>query len=114
MPLSDAAQRIWDRLAPDLIDKQCLTPWDADLFSVFCDAAAIYYETRALLGSSYAVKGSVSVVVNPLWRIMRDCSETMARLGARFGLTPSDRSGLDLSATEPHTYRANDPERILG
>ncbi|MGO9735525.1 P27 family phage terminase small subunit [Mycobacterium sp.] len=96
MPLSAGAQAIWDRLAPDLTDKGCLTPWDADAFTVFCDAAATYYETRALIGSSYAVQGSVkNTVVNPLWRIMRDCAEMMARIGARFGLTPSDRAGMN-------------------
>ncbi len=113
MPLSAGAQAIWDRLAPDLTDKGCLTPWDADAFTVFCDAAATYYETRALIGSSYAVQGSVkNTVVNPLWRIMRDCAEMMARIGARFGLTPSDRAGIDVSAsTETPKYG---PERILG
>ena len=114
MPLSDGAQHIWDRLAPNLIDKGCLTAWDADVFTVFCDVAATYYETRAQLGTSYTVKGSVSVVVNPLWRIMRDCAETMARLGARFGLTPSDRAGINIETTEPRKYSRNDPERILG
>jgi phage terminase small subunit len=45
---------------------------------------------------------------------MRDASETMARLAGRFGLTPSDRAGLDLSSTEPRTFSCSDPERILG
>jgi hypothetical protein len=47
--LSPAAQRVWDRLAPDLIDKRCLTSWDVDLFAVFCDAVATYWECRAAL-----------------------------------------------------------------
>ena len=113
MLLSDGAQQIWDRLAPDLIDKGCLTRWDADAFTVYVDAAATYYETRAQIGSSYSVQGSVkNAVVNPLWRVMRDCAETMARIGARFGLTPSDRAGIDVStATETPKYG---PERILG
>jgi P27 family predicted phage terminase small subunit len=112
-PLSDAAQAIWDRVAPDLIDKHVLTAWDVDMFTVFCDAAATYYECRARMGDSYAVAGSVkNIVVNPYWRIMRDCAETMARIGARFGLTPSDRAGIDISAsTETPKYG---PERILG
>jgi len=38
---------------------------------------------------------------------MGDSSETMARIGARSGLAPSDRVGLDVSAS---TYG---PERTL-
>jgi P27 family predicted phage terminase small subunit len=112
-PLSDGAQAIWDRLAPDLIDKGVLTAWDVDAFTVYCDAAALYYECRALMGTAYSVQGSVkNFVVNPHYRIMRDCSETMARIGARFGLTPSDRAGIDISArTETPKHG---PERILG
>ena len=34
--LSDGAQKVWNRLAPDLIDKGCLTSWDVDMFAVFC------------------------------------------------------------------------------
>jgi P27 family predicted phage terminase small subunit len=113
-PLSDGAQEIWRRLAPDLIKQGCLTAWDVDLFSVFCDAAALYYECRALMGTDYSVTGSVkNAVVNPHYRIMRDCAETMARLGARFGLSPSDRAGIDISAA-PAEISKHGPERILG
>jgi P27 family predicted phage terminase small subunit len=112
MELSEGARAIWDRLAPDLIDKGCLSAWDVDMFTVFCDAAAMYYELRSQV-ASYTVAGSVNnTVVNPLLRIMRDCIETMTRIGARFGLTPSDRAGIDVSASdEPPKYG---PERILG
>ena len=55
-----------------------------------------------------------NAIVNPLWRILKDCAETMARVGARFGLTPSDRAGITIQTTEPRRYSANDPERILG
>jgi P27 family predicted phage terminase small subunit len=111
-PLPDAAQRIWDRLAPDLIDKHVLTAWDVDMFTVFCDAAATYYECRARMADSYAVKGSASTVANPLWRVARDAAEVMARISARFGLTPSDRAGIDVSASEETPKYG--PERILG
>jgi phage terminase small subunit len=55
-----------------------------------------------------------NTVVNPYYRIMRDCAETMARIGARFGLTPSDRAGINIETTEPRKYTRDDPERILG
>jgi len=112
MELSDGAKLIWDRLAPDLIDKGCLSAWDVDLFTVFCDAADRYYELRSQL-QSYVVPGSVNnSVVNPLLRIMKDAFETMNRIAAKFGLTPSDRAGIDVEDLDDKPRLG--PERILG
>jgi len=110
--LSDAAQKVWDRLSPDLIDKGCLTNWDVDMFGVYCEAVATFYECRRAIGSEYTTKGSVknTTVKSPLWRIMKDAADTMRTVGGKFGLTPSDRAGLDTSGTTPQ-YRA---ERLLG
>lgn len=112
--LSEGAQKVWDRLAPDLIDKRVLTSWDVDLFAVYCDAAAAYYECAAAMGSSNAVKGSVrdTTVNNPLWRVMRDCADTMRSIGAKFGFTPSDRAGIDVAAVLDTGPKLG-PERIL-
>lgn len=105
---------MWDRLAPDLIDKGCLTAWDVDLFVVYCDAAATYHECRRAIGDAYTTKGSVrdTTVKSPLWRIMRDCADTMRTIGGKFGLTPSDRAGIDTS--QPEETSKYGPERILG
>lgn len=112
--LSDQAQRVWDRLAPDLIDKNVLTSWDVDMFAVYCDAVAIFYECRAALGGDFTTKGSVkdTEVKSPLWRILRDCENTMRTIGGKFGLTPSDRAGIDV--TESAAKPTSGPERILG
>jgi P27 family predicted phage terminase small subunit len=112
--LSDGAREVWNRLARDLEDKGCLTSWDVDLFAVYCDAAATYYECRRAIGSDYTVKGSVkhTTVKSPLWRIMKDAADTMRTIGARFGLTPSDRAGIDVSDTKPTPQYG--PERLLG
>ena len=32
---------------------------------------------------------------------MRDCVETMIRVGGHFGLTPADRAGIDVSGEGP-------------
>jgi P27 family predicted phage terminase small subunit len=98
-PLSAGAQAVWDRLAPDLIAKHILTAWDTDMFSVFCDAVAAYQECKRLMGREYLVPGSVpkTWVKSPYLRVMQDCSETIVRFGSRFGLTPSDRAGIELS-----------------
>jgi P27 family predicted phage terminase small subunit len=101
--LSPGAQEVWDRLAPDLIDKRVLTAWDVDMFTVFCDAAATYQECRSLLGSEYVAPGSIkgTFVKSAYWRVMRDCVETMIRVGGRFGLNPADRARIDVSGEAP-------------
>jgi P27 family predicted phage terminase small subunit len=111
VPLSEGAQAVWDRLAPDLIAKHVLTAWDVDMFAVFCDAVATYQACERLMGREYLVPGSVpnTLVKSPYLRIMRDCSETIVRFGGRFGLTPSDRAGIDVSAPPPR----QGAERIL-
>jgi P27 family predicted phage terminase small subunit len=103
VPLSEGAQKVWDRLAPDLVAKRVLTAWDVDLFTVFCDAVAAYSECRELMGTAYVVEGSVkgTLVKSAYFRIMRDCVETMIRVGGRFGLTPADRAGIDVSGDKP-------------
>lgn len=112
--LSEGAQAVWDRLAPDLIEKGVLSAWDLDLFVVYCDATAAYYQCAAAMGSSYAVNGSVrdTTVKNPLWRVMCDCADTMRSVGAKFGLTPSDRAGIDVAAASD-TGPKQGAERIL-
>ncbi len=73
------------------------------MFAVFCDAVAAYNECRALMGGNYLVEGSVkdTLVKSAYWRATRDCVETMIRVGGRFGLTPADRAGIDVSGESP-------------
>lgn len=93
--LSDRAQAIWDRQAPDLIAKKVLTPWDTDAFGVFCEAAAANLEAAGILAKEGVVvdRGN-GPAKNPYFQIWRDTADVMARYGAKFGLTPSDRAGL--------------------
>lgn len=113
VPLTAGAQKVWDRLAPDLFDKGCLSSWDTDLFTVFCESAATYHECRERMGTDYISDGSTqNTVPSAYWKVMRDCIETMTRIGSRFGLTPSDRAGIDVRNETPTPKHG--PERILG
>jgi len=82
MPLSDGAQVVWDRLAPDLIAKHILTAWDLDMFSVFCDAVATYQECQLLMGRDYLVPGSVpnTLVKSPYMRLCVIVSTSLSGL----------------------------------
>lgn len=111
--LSDSALEVWHRLVPDLVAKRVMTWWDADLMGAYCDAIATYQAIRAEIGNNYVCKGSVpgTVVKNALWRVALDALDVASRIGARFGLTPSDRAKLDVTEIEPKPTTG--PERLL-
>lgn len=110
--ISDRGRAVWDRLAPDLIDKKMLTAWDVDSFVVFCEAVATYHHNRELMGDQYTARGSAGgVIKSPHWQIMRDCAAVIAQFSSRFGMTPGDRAGLKTSSDETPQGGS---ERLLG
>lgn len=104
--MTPEAAEIWDELATDLIDKGCLTPWDVYTFEAFCEAVAQYRECRTLLQrvtewGKYIDKGAAGgVIKSPYHQMMRDCVETMAKIGSRFGFTPGDRANLTIEKVD--------------
>jgi len=99
--MSEAARKVWDRLAPDLHDKGMLTEWDVDTFAVFCEAVGTYHECREMLErfpsehGKYLERGSAGgLIKSPYWQIMRDAASIMAQFSSRFGMTPGDRASL--------------------
>ena len=105
--MTEGGRKIWDELAKDLIDKGCLTPWDVYTFEAFCEAVAQYRECRTLLyaGNSeygpFVERGAAGgVIKSPYHQMMRDCIETMAKIGSRFGFTPGDRANLAIEPAE--------------
>jgi P27 family predicted phage terminase small subunit len=117
--MSDGARAIWNELAPDLMDKGCLTPWDTHTFVVFCEAQAMYYECRKLLYATkskfgkYVEAGAAGgVIKSPYHQMMRDCAETIAKFSSRFGLTPGDRANLRVGLGNDGPVHG--AERILG
>jgi P27 family predicted phage terminase small subunit len=112
--ISEGGRVVWDRLAPDLIDKKMLTPWDVDTFTVFCEAVATYHDCREMMGRQYTALGAAGgVIKSPYWQIMRDCSAVMAQFSSRFGMTPGDRASLKAGADDDSAPKGG-AERILG
>lgn len=120
--LSPGAKRVWRRLAPDLIAKRVLTAWDVDEFASFCDAADRHREASVELDRSGTVveepivskTGEVvghRMVLSKWWQVWKGSSEVMLRCGARFGLSPSDRSQLSIKGDRDDAKGA---ERLLG
>jgi P27 family predicted phage terminase small subunit len=110
--LSDDARAAWDRLAPGLISVGVLTAWDVDAFVVVCEALARYKQaTKLVNGSALLVQGPNGFVKNPALIVQREAETTFAQYGARFGLTPSDRSQLKVDA--PGAAKGPSAERLL-
>jgi P27 family predicted phage terminase small subunit len=109
--LSADALDVWETYAPDLITKRVLTAWDTEAFANWCDAVA----RRRDAADHVAAEGAV--VAHPVfnkngdlagermgknaWLLALDAADAQVRhYGARFGLTPSDRSQLKLGADD--------------
>ena len=111
--LPEAAQVVWRRLAPDLVDKKVLTAWDSDLFGAYCIAKAQYDACRERMGDDYVVMGSMKQLVkSPYWVEMNEALTQMIRLSARFGLSPADRAGLVVNAGNEAPKAGG--ERLIG
>lgn len=105
---ADAVQ-VWEHYAPDLIAKGVLTGWDAEAFACWCDAVVrrrraaehIEEEGAVIETEVFNKNGDVSgtrLAKSP-WLLALDAADAQVqRYGARFGLTPSDRSQLHLGA----------------
>ena len=93
--LGEEARRIWHRLAPDLHRRGVLTPWDVDVFALFCDAVVQARRASELVGPALLVRGRRdALVTNPAWRVYRDAVALVRALAQEFGLTPSARSAI--------------------
>jgi P27 family predicted phage terminase small subunit len=118
--LSDGARGVWERLAPDLIHTNVLTPWDVDEFAAFCDAVERRDRAAAHLDADGEVIESpvfdrngkptgTRIVLSPWWQVWKGANEAMLRFGARFGLSPADRADLKVG----HGRGANPKERFF-
>lgn len=96
--LPPTAKTVWSRLGPDLAKKEVLTFWDVDLFARFCWFSAQSMKLMKQVDKEgLIVKGDKGVrVKNPAMQLIRDMTAEMRAIGAKFGLTPSDRTNLSM------------------
>jgi P27 family predicted phage terminase small subunit len=94
--LTKAVQAEWDRLAPDLISRQILTPWDTSAFALFCELLVLNRRAVQSARRGVLVKGARKDerVYNRAMQGVRETTQLLATLGSRFGWTPSDRARL--------------------
>jgi P27 family predicted phage terminase small subunit len=122
--LSEAALAVWGRLAPDLVRRGVLTPWDVDAFANFC---ALVEVNRAALVDLDANGATVTTIDrtladgttvyrlqrNPSWQVARESAQLLVSIGGRFGLSPSDRAQLHVEPTGAAESDLLSPSRLL-
>lgn len=103
--LSPGGLELWEQYAPDLERQGVLQAWDVEHFALWCDCAAKRRRITAeidefgmtlkepVLDSEGTMVGYV-IKRNPATLVEKGLTDSLARYGARFGLTPSDRSQL--------------------
>lgn len=111
--MGDGAREVWEEVAPVLEECGILTKADAVMFAAWCDAVANYkavskeievasieacqpanlqYESVEPSDRIYADK-----VMKALIASQRNFAELMVKFGTKFGLSPSDRTGLKVN-----------------
>lgn len=94
--LSDAARKQWRILVPVLAKMKVLTLADADALALYCTALARWIDAEKHLEEDGVVVKSPNgyPIQNPFLAVSNKAHEQIERLGARFGLNPSDRARL--------------------
>lgn len=103
------AERLWKSLAPKLERLGLLTETDGPAFADMCLCWARLREAeRDISERGLLVPGERGLVKNPAAQLAREYRAGLQKWAARFGLTPADRSALDLPADED-----DDLDRLL-
>ena len=94
--LNDHAKRVWRRVAPLLYEAGLLTLIDQDLLAAFCIEAGRCIEAEWVLKETHPVirNSNNNLVINPWIRIGDRARDAYTRIGAEFGMSPSERSRL--------------------
>lgn len=105
--LSKVARREWRRLAPTLEACGLLTYADSNAFGEYCEALANYIAATARVQEEgHVIEDRLGRRVNPSVSAQSKFFEQTLRLGQRFGLTPSDRTGIKVTTPKRGKWAA--------
>jgi P27 family predicted phage terminase small subunit len=96
--LSGEALAEWGRVVPELDRLGLITKVDRAYLVAYVEAWATFDSARAAMreyGPLVAGRDG-GMVKNPAAQVMRDAADLMIKFGARFGLSPSDRTRLSV------------------
>lgn len=100
--LDDVAQKEWKRLVPVLLRMGVLTEADQIALANLCQTYSTLINAQTQLAKSGILYKTQSGYIqqSPLLSIVNTCVETINKLSREFGLTPSSRSRLQMTAEE--------------
>lgn len=96
------AQAEWVRLAEILEPMGLLTAADIDHLGVYCTAVCHHRRAAELVNASMPlVTARGNIAKHPAMQVIRDQAQLILQFGARFGLSPSDRTSLGRAGYTP-------------
>lgn len=98
--LSPQAQEIWDYYAPILMQARILTKADRECLAEYAESTVVVKLTRARIMQYVTGKLEVRPGASNPFNEWNRAINVMTNLGARLGLSPSDRSRLQVSQSE--------------
>ena len=104
--LSREARALWDERAPELVRIGVLTAVDGELFGAYCQEFSDYRRLKKLCRKV----GDQVAIAQGFNNAMHKALEKASRLGAKFGLTASDRTQIKV----PPPAAPNDEEFLFG
>ena len=107
--MSEAARKVWDKLAPKCEEMGTLTSVDAEAFGVFCELQATLAQCSKMKGEPgfcyfiefTTVDGAgnehVQLKESPVIKLERNTAMALRAYYERFGLEPSSRSRIHVA-----------------
>lgn len=92
----------WQRLAEILTPMGLLTAADVDHLGIYCTAICHHRRAAELVNASMPlVTSRGNIAKHPAMQVIRDQAQLILQFGARFGLSPSDRTSLGRAGYTP-------------
>lgn len=92
--LDDVARYEWDRIGPELVEKQLLTAASLAAFTAYClNVARVVAAEKQINADGMVIKTPQGFLqAHPCVSIARQCGAEVRRFGQEFGLTPSAKT----------------------
>ncbi len=105
---------IWDHIVQTLSDMGVISAADAGALARYCHALSEWIVITAELRGKPRLmqRGEITPYLHPLFKMKGDLAKEIQSLEDRFGMTPSARVSLNVTAMFKPGYKAPEPEPL--